>query len=74
MSNADIKMIHLHQDLLTVQRERLEKEVSVFDGVTLARFSYSLKHWLVVVYDADSINANTILNRVRQWDRNATIF
>jgi len=66
--------IYFHDDLLPVQRELLEKEVRVFDGVTLARFSSKINHGMFVIYDSESITAGKILNRVRQWDKNATIF
>ena len=66
--------IHFHDDLLPVLRERLEKEVRVFDGVTLARFSSKINDGMFVIYDTESTTAGKILNRVRQWDENATIF
>lgn len=73
MNIADMT-IHIHQDLLPVHRERLEKEIRVFDGVTLARFSRSIKHGLFVIYDSESISSIKILRRVRQWDKSAVIF
>ena len=66
--------IHFHDDLLPVQREWLEKEVRVFDGVTLARFSSKINCGMIVIYDSESITAGKILNRVKQLDKNASIF
>lgn len=74
MGKADIKMIHVSLDQIVGQREVLEEQVSMFDGVRVARFSNSRKHWLVVVYDSDSISSSTILNQVQLWDRDAFFF
>ena len=66
--------IHFHDDLLQVQREMLAKEVRVFDGVSSARFSSKINYEMLVKYDSESITAGRILNRVRQWDKNVTMF
>ena len=66
--------IHIHNDLLPAQREKLEKEIRVFDGVTLVRCSSKINYGMFVIYDSESISAGKNLNRVRQWDKNATIF
>jgi len=65
MRNATTTMpIYIHHDLLRVQRERLERELSVFKGVTAVRFSYSLKCWMIVTYNPESTNSEKILNQV----------
>lgn len=70
---ADI-MIHVHQNLLSVHRVRLEEEVSVLGGVISACFSKDNTHELTVIYSTDSIDSSTILHRVRQWDKDAVFF
>jgi hypothetical protein len=74
MTDIAVITIHIHPDLPAGDRERLEQEVSIFDGVTLARFNHKVKHWLSVVYDSDSITAWKILTRVKQWDKNAVFY
>ena len=65
MCNATTTMpIYIHHDLLRVQRERLERELSVFKGVTAVRFSYSLKRWMIVTYNPGLTNSEKILNQV----------
>jgi len=65
MCNATTTVpIYIHHDLLRVQRERLERELSVFKGVTAVRFSYSLKRWMIVTYNPESTNSEKILNQV----------
>lgn len=70
---ADI-MIHVHPDLLSVQRERLEEEVRVLRGVITVCFGKKVKHELAVIYNPESINSEKILKRVKQWDKDAVIF
>lgn len=70
MNIADMT-IHIPQDLLPVHQERLEDELRVLEGVTAAYFNYRLKRWLRVAYKSESISAMKVLNRVRQWDKNA---
>jgi hypothetical protein len=67
-------MIQTHPDLLQVQREKLVEEVRVFEGVIVARFNQRVTNWLFVLYDPKSINENSILNQVKQCDKNATIY
>jgi len=74
MNDIAVITIHIHPDLLSVQRARLEEEISVFDGVTFARFNHGVKHWLNVVYNPKSVTSKIILKRVRKWDKNAAFF
>ena len=69
---ADI-IIHVHQDLLSEQLERIEKEVSVLEGVTSVKFSHEIRHRLTVVYDPLVITSNRILSLVKQSDKNAIL-
>ena len=72
MNNAI--MIHVHEDMLPVYREKLLEEVRVIKGVKRADIIYSLNYWLNVVYETKSITSKKILKRVRQWDKNALLF
>lgn len=74
MNDIAVITIHIHPDLLSVQRARLEEEISVFDGVTFARFNHGVKHWLNVIYNPKSVTSKIILKRVRKWDKNAAFF
>ena len=74
MNDIAVITIHIHPDLLSVQRARLEEEIRVFDGVTFARFNHGVKHWLNVVYNPKSVTSKIILKRVRKWDKNAASF
>lgn len=66
--------IHIPRDLDPVHQESLENEVRLLEGVKAARFNYSMKHWLSVVYDPESITSWKILNQVRLWDKDAIFF
>ena len=66
--------IHITQDLLPTNQEKLEEDVRVIEGVMGARFNYENQHWLNVLYDPASITPSKILNRVRQWDEDAVFF
>lgn len=74
MNDIAVITIHIHPDLLSVQRERLEEEIRVFNGVSFARFNNGVKHWLNVIYNPKSVTSNRILKRVRKWDKNAAFF
>lgn len=67
-------MIQTHPDLLQVQREKLVEEIRVFKGVLVARFNLRVTNGLFVLYDPESITEKSILNQVKQCDKNATIF
>lgn len=69
---ADI-IIHVRQDLLSEQLERIEKEVSVLEGVTSVNFSHEIRHRLTVVYDPLVTTSNRILSLVKQSDKNAIL-
>ena len=73
MNSSDMT-IHITQDLLPANQEKIEEEVRVLEGVTAAHFNYEMKHWLNVLYDPESITPRMILNRVRQWDEDAVFF
>ena len=67
-------MIQTHPDLLRVQREKLAEEIRVFEGVIVARFNQRVTNGLLVLIDPKSIIEKSILNQVKQCDKNATIF
>lgn len=70
MDIADI-MIHVHTDLSAEQRAKIEEAVSACDGVVSVHFSPEHTHELTVAYDPEAINSKTILEQVRQWDKEA---
>jgi hypothetical protein len=74
MNNYADMTIHITQDLLPDNQKKLEEEVRVLEGVTAARFNYSMKHWLNVLYDPESTTPWTILKQVRQWDEDANFY
>ena len=67
-------MIQTHPDLLQVQREKLAEEIRVFKGIIVARFNQRVTNGLFLLYDPKSITEKSILNQVKQCDKNATIF
>ncbi|GMR05608.1 MAG: hypothetical protein BMS9Abin25_0183 [Gammaproteobacteria bacterium] len=70
MDIADI-LIHVHPDLLAEQRAEVEVAISSSDGVVSVHFSPQHSHELTVAYNPEVINSETILEQVRQWDREA---
>lgn len=72
MDIADI-MIHVHADLSAEQREKIEETVGACEGVVSVHFSPQHAHEMTVAYDPETINAQMILARVRQWDAVATM-
>jgi len=73
MKYADMT-IHITQELLPANQERLEEEIRVLEGVTAARFNNKINHWLNVLYDPEAISPRKILKQVRQWDEDAVFF
>ena len=74
MNNYSDMTIHITQELLPANQEKLEEEFRVLEGVTAARFNYAMKHWFNVLYDPESITPWEILKRVRQLDEDAVFF
>jgi cell division protein FtsX len=72
MDIADI-MIHLHPDLSVEQRANIEEEVAACEGVVSVHFSPQHAHEMTVAYDPETIDSQTILAQVRQWDAAATM-
>ncbi len=72
MDIADI-LIHVHPDLVDEQRAEVEKALGSSDGVVSVHFSPQHSHELTVAYNPEAINSETILEQVRQWDREAVM-
>jgi len=72
MNIADI-LIHIHPELSVEQRTKVEEDVSNQNGVVSVHFSPEHQHELTIAYDPQSITSETILNIVRQWDKDAVM-
>jgi len=72
MDIVDI-MIHVHPDLSPEQRAKIEDVVGAHQGVISAHFSPDQLHELTVAYDPTTVNSETILEQVRQWDKKAVM-
>jgi len=72
MDIADI-LIHVHPDLVAEQRVEVEKALGSSEGVVSVHFSPQHSHELTVAYNPEAINSETILEQVRQWDREAVM-
>ena len=72
MDIVDI-LIHVHPDLQVEQRVKLEEALSSSEGVVSAHFSPEQPHELTVAYDPEVINSETILEKTRQWDKEAVM-
>jgi len=72
MDIADI-LIHVHPDLVAEQRAKVEGALSSNEGVVSVHFSPQHAHELTVAYDPEAISSETILEQVRQWDREAVM-
>lgn len=70
MNIADI-LVHIHPDLSAEDRSRIEETVSANNGVMSVHFSAEQIHEMTVSYDPDAINSQTILEQVREWDKDA---
>ena len=70
MDIVDI-MIHVHPDLSAEQRAKVEETVGACDGVVSVHFSPEHTHELTVAYNPEAMNSTTILEQVRQWDKDA---
>ena len=73
MNIADMN-IHIRKELLPVNKERLQDEIRVLEGVTAARFNSKMNNWLNVLYDPQVISSMLILKQARQWDEEAIVF
>ena len=72
MNIADI-MIHVHPDLSSEQRAKIEETVSACKGVMSVHFCTEHTHELTVAYDPEVINSKTILEQIKQWDQEAVM-
>lgn len=72
MDIADI-LIHIHPDLQAEQRAKIEEALGSRGGVVSAHFSPEQMHELIVAYDPEVISSATILEKVRQWDKDAVM-
>jgi len=66
-------MIHVHPDLSSEQRTKIEDIIGAQQGVVSAHFSPDQLHELTVAYDPTTVNSETILKQVRQWDKDAVM-
>ena len=70
MEIADI-MFHVHPDLSTEQRTKIEEGISADDGVVSVHFSPDQLHVLTIAYNPEKIKSATLLEQIRQWDKEA---
>lgn len=70
MNIVDI-LFHVHPDLSGEQRTRIEETVSENNGVMSVHFNEKIIHELSVSYDPDAIKSETILEQIREWDKDA---
>ncbi|GMR17862.1 MAG: hypothetical protein BMS9Abin33_0256 [Gammaproteobacteria bacterium] len=68
MDIADL-MIHVHPMLSAEQWAELEQTVVAREGVVSIHFNPEYTHLLTVAYNPKEINSKTILEQVRQWDK-----
>lgn len=70
MDISDI-LIHLHPELSSDQRGKIEATLGDCNGVVSAHFNPERIHLLTVAYNPDLISSGKILEQTRQWDSNA---
>ena len=70
MNIADI-LIHVHPALSSEQRATIEDNVGACEGVLSVHFSPKHLHELTVAYNPAAINSATLLEQIRQWDKEA---
>ncbi|MFQ5642270.1 MAG: ATP-binding protein [Thiogranum sp.] len=73
ISIADI-VIHLHPEATADCKGRIEEELRARDGVLSVHFNeQDHPHALVVAYNPEAVDSQTILAGIRQCDREAVM-
>lgn len=73
MKTVDI-LIHVHPELSTEARAKVEQEVSACNGVISANFDHHKHpHALIVIYNPDAIQTKQMLDVVKRHDPAATM-
>lgn len=73
MKTVDI-LIHVHPELSTEARTKVEQEASTCNGVISAHFDHHKHpHALIVLYNPDAIQSEQILDVVKRRDPAATM-
>lgn len=73
MTTVDM-LIHLHPELSTEIRAKVEKEVSACNGVISANFDHHQHpHALIVLYNSDAIPSKQILDVAKHYDPAASM-
>jgi cell division protein FtsX len=73
ISIADI-VVHLHPDTTAECKGRIEEELRAQDGVVSVHFSEEdHPHALVVAYNPEAVNSETLLAEVRKCDKEAVM-
>jgi len=70
---ADI-VVHLHPESSCDDKEKIERELRAQDGVVSVHFSEEdHPHALVVAYNPEAVNAQTLLAEIRKCDQKAVM-
>lgn len=73
MDTPDI-LIHVHPDLSSYVRTKVENDVLASKGVIAANFDHHKQpHSLIVVYNADATSGQQILDVVKKYDPAASM-
>ena len=73
MKTVDI-LIHVHPELSTEARAKVEQEVRACNGVISANFAHHKHpHALIVIYNPDAIQTKQMLDVVKRHDPAATM-
>lgn len=73
ISIADI-VVHLHPESCCDDREKLERELRAQEGVISVHFNeQEHPHALVVAYNPDTVNSETLLSEIRKCDKQAVM-
>ena len=59
-------LIHINDKPNESEKNKLVEQLRILDGVIAPRFSEEKEHLLFVSYNSDTINATTLLNKVKE--------
>lgn len=59
-------LIHINDKPSESEKNKLVEQLRILDGVIAPRFSEEKEHLLFVSYNSDTINATTLLNKVKE--------
>lgn len=59
-------LIHINDKPNESEKNKLVEQLRSMDGVIAPRFSEEKEHLLFVSYNSDTINATTLLNKVKE--------